>query len=371
MARRKGHGSIFALSQHGSTARLLNLALVARRSARDRAWSTQPFFNTPVLNASLLVKHNVRSHEQMLFPSPPYIATKVIVPFDRDDLELGGRTIFVGQKGWREQLTLLADGAPGLARDFDLLEVLDELPSLDPFLVREHIGRRGYQVAPCYLAIAPGDVERMQRSVAGEMEQLIGLAFRGVANPAHTAKMVKVLLTNDADAALEPLRITLKLEGDAYKEGIFCWKGFLYYKWLLDDLRLPLARVRSQVRMLRASSDCDHDQQIEIQRSKARLIGRIDRSEQAATAALQMYDAAFLNLVRDSNPLGFRDFLLRSPGMFLSLGACVGGVSHITSYWNYRFKDGAPGPMSTAELMDILSEFHASLPAQQDFPAAA
>ena len=63
----------------------------------------------------------------------------------------------------------------------------------------------------------------------GELSQLIGLAFECGGRNSQTAKLVQLLLTDEADERLEPLRLTLRLQGDAYREGIFAWKGFLYY----------------------------------------------------------------------------------------------------------------------------------------------
>jgi hypothetical protein len=109
----------------------------------------------------------------------------------------------------------------------------------------------------------------------------------------------------------------------------------------------------------------------EITRGKTRLIARIRQSEGAALEALRTYDGAFWALVREGNPAAFRDFLLRSPRMFVGLGAAVGGLSHIVSYWSYRFPEGAPLTAAADEVLEILHEFEASLSNPSEHSIAA
>ena len=77
--------------------------------------------------------------------------------------------------------------------------------------------------------------------------------------------------------------------------------------------------------------------------------------------ALQVYDDAFRDLTVNSNPIAFRDFLLKAPEMFLTLGEKIGVISHIASFWRYRFPAGKPPVADLMEAVDILQEFEAGL----------
>jgi hypothetical protein len=59
--------------------------------------------------------------------------------------------------------------------------------------------------------------------------------------------------------------------------------------------------------------------------------------------------------------VAFRDFLLKSPDMFLALGEGCGLVSHIATYWRYQFPRGRPLAANVIQLMDVLGDFEASL----------
>ena len=66
-------------------------------------------------------------------------------------------------------------------------------------------------------------------------------------------------------------------------------------------------------------------------------------------------------LTQAGNPMAFRDFLLKSPEMFITLGERTGMVSHIASFWRYRFPKGRPLKVELDELFDILQDFHQGL----------
>jgi hypothetical protein len=49
--------------------------------------------------------------------------------------------------------------------------------------------------------------------------------------------------------------------------------------------------------------------------------------------------------------------LLKAPAMFLELGEKIGLMSHVTSFWQYRFPSKAPKSADVEELMMIFQDF--------------
>jgi hypothetical protein len=74
-----------------------------------------------------------------------------------------------------------------------------------------------------------------------------------------------------------------------------------------------------------------------------------------------VYDFAFNELTRNGDPEAFVTFLRRAPGLFLDLGEKVGALSHMASYWRYRFPPGRRPRAQMQEAMDILQDFEAGL----------
>jgi hypothetical protein len=366
--------SLAGLEKTASTSRVLNLAAIANQNAGDGEYESSPFFKATSLNGSVIIKHRLRQDEQFNFDAAKRISTKLIIPFERTDLSLGGRSLFVGQRGWQEMLNQLRGAQDDEARDMALLEALDELPSLDPFLLREHLKRRDFKIANCYFAISHADTDRMQRFVSSEISKLVDLAYGGqgaASGSSNISKLVSLLLSGEVDQRLEPLRLTLGLEGENFREGIFSWKGFLYYKWVLTSLWPELRAVISELTEVKIVGPRDNELLLQVKDLGARVNSRIMGQVKKVRDTLGVYDDAFAELTQAGNPMAFRDFLLKSPEMFITLGERTGMVSHIASFWRYRFPKGRPLRAELDELFDILQDFHQGLGEEDELSSLA
>src|SRR5258708_37450755 len=78
--------SLRALERTASTSRVLNLAALSAKHANNPQHLAQPFFTAPALNAAVLLKHRLPASEAGLIHSRSRTATKLIVPFERNDL---------------------------------------------------------------------------------------------------------------------------------------------------------------------------------------------------------------------------------------------------------------------------------------------
>lgn len=355
--------SLRALERTASTSRVLNLLAVEAYSAHRPEYGEAPLFRHRLLNTAIVLKHRLRNDDVYLFDDARPTATKIIIPFDRKDLGLGGQSVFVGQRGWVDLVVEACNASGDMSRDLATLRLIDLLPSLDPFLLREHLRRHGVFVANCYFSLSAADYENMQGFVTQEIARLIELAYRGSGRVgrAHAARLVEALLSTDVDERLEPLRATLVMEGESFKEGVFSWKGFLYYKWMLTKLWSDLAAVGQEIGRLVVTGNKDAETAKFVDDSRRRLQGGILVERAAVMRTLKVYDSAFEDLIDNGRPIAFRDFLLRAPEMFLSLGERVGVISHISSYWRYRFPLGEPLTVDIEEGIDILMDFEAGL----------
>lgn len=365
--------SLIALEQSASTARVLNLVATHRR-IRDPELTEKPFFQNKLLNHGILVKHRVRPHERELFSRPTSTVTKLIVPMDGDDLRCGGRFLMMGQRDFdsaAEQMfgDLVKMGKP----DRQVLDLIDELPSLDPFLLREHLKRNGFEPARAYFAITDADIQRMYEFVRQEVMALVTLSSGDSGGAQAASKLVEKLLSNSVDDSFGPLKETLKLSDKDYQDGVFCWRGFLYYKWVLSELTPQLKQVMFDIANIRPRGPSNPDASRYLPKARPRLVGLVNRALEGVHKMLDVYDRAYKSLTLDGQPVAFRDFLLSAPEMFTQLGEQTGAVQHILSFWRYRFPPGRPPATDPEELMDIFLDFEeglAFLTEPQGFPEA-
>jgi hypothetical protein len=350
------------LQASGSSTRVLNLHRVYREHGGSTEWAEKPLFRDRLLNRALIVKHRLRRDELQRFRGRRFVATKVILPFDPGDLGLGGRYMFVGQA---EYPRTLAQNFGLTLEDEDArrLELLDRLPALDPFLLREYLRGHGVEAAGCYFDLSPADAQRMQQFVDREVAPLVDLSLGedfdlAVENP--VSRLSTRILACESDEDLALLGRTFRLEPHQYREGVFCWKGFLYYKWMLGRIVSDVAEVAEAVRTVKPSGRVDPAAVPLLDRSRAHIRDRIVEACESSTLMLAAYDRAYEALVVGGRPDGFRDFLLTAPALFARLGERLGAIEHIVSFWRYRFQRGKARP-DAGELMELFADFEISL----------
>ena len=365
--------SLQRLHMNASTARVLNLLMVYRKCGDTAEHREAPFFQNPVLNRCLIVKHRLRSNEYDMFETPRSSATKVLIPIDHTDLKMGARFMFVGQSRFNE----LMEGALGIpfepnSPDIRMLQLIDTIPSLDPFLLREQLRRAGLEPARCYFEVTEADVNRMFSFVQKEITPLVNMSCGNDASmTVYASRLVNKILSSEIDSDLDTLRQVLQLDEKQFDEGIFCWKAFLYYKWQLSELMPRLRDVIQEINTVkpRTAGDSEIRSQIELTRTQVRR--RVGMACQRVRATLDIYDDAYAELTNQGRAGPFRGFLLSAPSMFRELGERLAGIDHIVSFWRFRFPKDRLAMITPEELCDIFYDFENGLVFNEDVSAAA
>lgn len=362
----RSYRSFENLERSASTARVLNLLRVYKENLKNSEWHNRPLFFNQKLNRCLLIKHRLRRNEYDRFQDGRAVALKIVIPIDGRDLKTGGMYIFVDQVNYESAMLEIFGITPDQA-DWGLLGLLDSLPSLDPFLMREQLARYGVSPADCYFALSDADLQGMLDFVKDEIRPLVelSLANEDVASMGSVDRMASKILSNSPGDHIESLGQTLRLSRDQYQEGVFCWKGFLYYKWSLSRLMKEISAVSQLIGSLKPDGPADSMTQDYIDRSRRFIRTQIAKTFNEVRETLKVYDTAYGSLTLDGNPMAFRTFLLEAPSMFQSLGEQIGALQHIVSFSRYRFGKKA-APLGSDELMEILMDFESSLRSVED-----
>jgi hypothetical protein len=353
--------SLANLGETASTSRVLNLSAIRISSARDKEYQLKPFFRDSQMNKCILVKHSLRPHERDLFGRTRRTATKIILPFDCEDLKLGGRSIFINQVGFDQFCRGYFGSDINANTDVQMLRLLDRLPSLDPFLVREHLARHGYRPGACYLKISSHDVQRMIGFANEEIERLVRTAFSGAAGGGSAVNLAGKILANELDTELWPLKATLRMSEDEFSDGIFSWRGFLYFKWRHIELQDEMRKVLDGLASYQPAGACDDSTRDYLKEVRPRLARRIVTAVASVGRTLNIYDQAYHALIHGENPGPFRRFLLDGPNLFFELGENIGILSHIASFWTYRMGPEMAARLTPLDYGDILMDFEDSL----------
>ena len=359
-----GVRSLAALAKTCSTSRVLNLNAIDQTALRSTEKLHMPFFQDRLLNSAIITKHRPRPDEIQYFHENVPVATKIIFPLDNLDLRAGGRSVFVNQIGYLNAICDFLGKDPVLLdADLTILELLHELPSLDPFLVREKLKRHNFTPSNDYFAITPSDTARLEKFAYNEIRDLVSLAFQSGAEAGGelVKRMSNAILATNADHRLAPLQLTLGLEGEQFQRGIFSWKGFLYYKWQFQETQPELYKVVAQMQSMKIRGRVDPMVGYLVGTVRSSIKARIQEVIEQAGDILTLYDDGLAGLTKKGNAAEFRRFLLEAPDLFMELGHAMGMISHIVSYWRYQFRPNQADVTNVEEFLDLLKDFDLGL----------
>jgi hypothetical protein len=363
VARTADRRDLSLVRESASTTRVLDLAFIQHRFGDTEEYLKSPLFKSPQLNSAIIMKHALRLSERQLFNGLKVTATKIVFPFSKTDLRLGGSGVFVGEPEWERTLRGRVEytAVGGFEADKDVLVLLDSLPSFDPFLMRERLRQAAIEPARCYFDVSEADASRMQKFVSSQIAALVALAFADkTPTPVElSVRLAEKLMTDETAQSLEPLRATLRLSGEEYREGVFAWKGFLYYKWVVGEIAPRIADLARSILSARVVNAPKEDMAL-LAKSRQRIVRILGLTMKRIQDSLAEYDAAFASLSQ-GKPTAFREFLLSAPKMFLVIGEAVGIVKHIDSFWRFRFPGGRVPTMDNDEAHEIFHDFELTL----------
>lgn len=222
------------IQKTASTTRILNLSKINQQRSIISANVVSRLFRNKTMENAVIIKHRVRLHESDIFEKVRFNSTKILIPFDLKDFRFGAHCIFVGQKNFDViSEDIFGDDLKVGKLDRKVLDLIDDLPSLDPFLLREHLRRNGIEPSRDYFCISDADIGRMHAYVSQQLSGLVRMTGGGdgAATGANSAEqLAEKLLSSTPDKDFEALKKLLRLSDKEYQDGIFCWRGLLYYK---------------------------------------------------------------------------------------------------------------------------------------------
>lgn len=353
-----------------SSARILNLLHQTpkiKQQIDDQDF--EPFFINDSLNHGIFLKHRMRGDEMEIFDGKRSVGTKIFSAFNPERLEEGGKYIFVDERDaeeiFHENFGMDKHVSPeDVAHDIALLRILDSLPSLDPFLLREKLRLEGYHPHVAYFDLNKAEYQQIRNFVEREFTPLAEIAFE---EEDHTSteqieRLVdKMWDSRDIDA-IRPLIHSLQIEPKDAPEVLFAWKGFIYYKSNLGIVKQQFHAFQSRVQHLKIGHLNDKGIEMQINDLRQSTILGMKRELAEIQKTIAIYEVAYKKgLLRERNPKAFRRFLDEAPSMFYDLGASIAAIKHAVSFWDFRFGPDHGQNCDADEFLDIMNDFRRGL----------
>ncbi len=359
-------GKLSFLKRGGSTSRVIDLVSIKERFGETPGWVSDPMFRMARLNKSFVVKHTLRAWEREQLEQDLTSATKVIIPISDLNLDLGGHSIFVEDRQFVRKLAAhlgVTVDHPDFKADIARLQALAGMPSFDPYLLHEFFRRAGEKIDPCYFVISDDELQRITEYVAAQIDMLVRKAVGGdgdMATLAQSKKLAKVLFEDEDSPQLTVIREALRMSPQEYRDGVFGWKGTLYYSWRSADCYAELVEFLKALRGLKVIGLMGEDrtEMRSIMASIGQLaMGRWNRLK----GRLDAYHNEFNTFVQRGDPAALKSFMTRAPELFVEMGEDLGRLQHVSAYWKFWTHGRRGQSMTAQEAFDLLPDFEAAL----------
>lgn len=358
-------GKLSLLKRGGSSSRVIDLVSVAEHHHDTPSYHDAPLFQDRRLNTSFLIKHTLRPWEREQLGGARVSATKLILPISDKDLDMGGHSIFVEDPSLSETLSAhlgQAINAPKFKADIERLRELALLPSFDPYLLHEHFRRTQANVSDVYFTISPSELQGISDFVAGQVNVLVRRALKddGVASLNRSRRLASILFEDSDSPKLDVLRKALKLSEDDYREGVFGWKGTLYYSWRAGQCHQDMMAFIKSLKAIDLKAMTSADRQ-EVQRMIKAIGQHAGQRWSRLQNQLQSYHFEFTRFAERGDPAALTAFLLRAPELFIEMGEDISRLQHVSAYWSFWTRGRQLRALTGAEAFDLLPDFEAAL----------
>lgn len=294
------------------------------------------------------------------------IATFLYMPFDIEDIAGGGNSLDLsvarGRADSLYQLTgfQLNEEGHTVARDRRLIEVIEDLPSLDPFLLRDRLETDGIKAPEAYFEISEAEFQEIKRYILDKFEPIT----TRVVDPkspkaAQVAEQFIMKLWEGKDLDyLAPITQVFRIDPEQAGEIYYSWKGVTYYEfqykrgqrtllgfadWLHTKGAVPSHYVKKAV-------------QEELEAKVRQVATAFARHLKNSSEILRIYNQAYEDLfVRGGDARPFIEFLRDSSTLFWDIAASISAMNHGVAVWRQHTAKSTDGKLAADDLTKLLA----------------
>lgn len=343
-------------------------------------------FNNQALNNTIIFKQPSFALDGDMLAGPPgtgpapkafskrKIQTAIYVPRAADEPDLGGHAIFIGHpKYWdlmKNHCGIDVADAETHAGDMEMLRMLEDVPSFDPFLLKSILTDKKMSINEHYLNVAKEEQHEVRQVIEQRVRPIVERAYSGL-EPGEAEKRTQSFIdgiwdpdSSDATAFIAAFRI----EASAVPEVFGAWKGVSYYQYQLQ-------RIRPKIAQLLAFLQSDHAIPTDARRLMASdreslamfrkdIHARLRNAYKNTQNILGQCDQAYDALIKEGNPLPFRDFLQTAVDKYWTLGACNCSLVLVTDVWSRFSQSGRTTRFEGEMLKNMFTGMRSALSAE-------
>lgn len=321
------------------SSRVFNCNALTRKLLEKDA-NAQRFFRNPPLNGVVLIKDAVPEAERK-GPRCPPIGTKLYFPFNEHDIYEGGRTIFLHDPHLQQSILDNFGQNPSvtqeaIAEDLRILETLDGLPSLDPFLMQDVFQRSGIAVNEAYFEISPEQWKEIEIFILQRFEPLVKAAFPDAMESDEKARRLVEKIWEAKDvAALAPLIEAFRLPENKALEIFAAWKGINFYSFQYSRVQPVLINLAKWLKGIEVPFGAiPNNERTKLLATLETVKDQLRREWQSVDTILREYTDAYDKMFKHkASSTEFLGFLRNCSKAYWSLGSGLGKSGHAVYCW--------------------------------------
>ncbi len=314
---------------------------------------SERMFSTPSLNNIILFKYpnftDQSDPDMMLTPvvdgendnSARPIETALYIPHDVETALGGGYAIYLRAKNYEDLLGEhfgidMCSQAPEIIRDLKILNLIDDIPSMDAFLLKTCFDAEKLRVNPAYLEISEEEVSQLRQLIRQRIEPIVRKAIESKnSNETRVERFLEAIWNPDMPEA--KLFVTAFGIDQGEAERIFgAWKGITFYEFQLRKFAKQATAIISWLK----SKDCIP---VDIRAHKIwepqllmyiEHVGKMLDSVLADIRGILIeYDRCFKTFM-DGSPNDFRSFLRSVRHKYWLMGFCISSLNSVCYTYN-------------------------------------
>jgi hypothetical protein len=353
-----GRNGLKGLIARSPPSRLLNLHALKRTPPADPAYVSRPFFLQPMLNRAIIAKHNMRQGEEGRDGQRRLNALKLIFPLDAANLSIGAQYLLASREDFTPIfLRFFESLQPAADRDLKLIGLLDDMPTLDPFVLQELVRYFDFDVAQCYFSNSQRVLLQQSEIVAAEANPILKMVHSSASIALIGKSQVAELR---ADDAMSPSMINdiigeREILEQELSERFFNWKIVLFYRWRLNELNSACKRMLVSIARLKANDGPASTTPL-AERNRRRVYDAISSALSGALAIVEDYDVLHYTILHGAHLGLFQTLLFQSRMYLQALGARISRLEDALGFWSAH-APGGPDRIDTYTLENFMLSF--------------
>ena len=326
---------------------------------------------TSMRYVNIRIKKTEEELNKAMEEKPRPIETAIFVPYDIERTELGGHGIYLRKHNYQElMLSILginmnATDADSL-RDAKVLGMIDQIPSLDPFLLKEALLKVDRNIDQAYFQISDEETIGIKLRITAKLMPILERALRdddAATREQRSRRFLDAIWNPDLPEA-EMFIAAFGINRSETAKVFEALKGISFYehnvlsggkavteavKWLQSDQTLPIdARAHeSQIPTLMAY----RHQIVTSIKSVSRQVGDIFKTYNAAHQAFREND----------DPKPIRLFLMSVNRHYWTLGYGAAALANVAHFHGQAMRTATKGKLSFNETMSVLTNMKLAL----------